>query len=105
MNHPAELFKMMVAILNRQFQGLMTFELVGSLAWKASSDHDADIVVHARLPVHLRELAAGFSGGQIEMVDRNSTVPFPGRQVDRTGSELFGHAVWRSICSSKKEHL
>jgi len=81
MNHPTELFKTMVAILNRQFQGAMAFELVGSLASKDTSRHDADIVVHTRLRIPLRALAAGLGGGRIEMVDRNSTAPFPGRPM------------------------
>ncbi len=79
MNHPTELFKTIVAILNCQFQGAMKFELVGSLAWKPASKHDADIVVHASVPVHLSALAAGLRGGKIVEVDRNSTTPFPGR--------------------------
>jgi hypothetical protein len=79
MKHPAELFKLMVATLNRQFQGRMTFELVGSLEWKSASEHDADILVHTLFPIHLSALAAGFNGGRIVAVDRNSTMPFPGR--------------------------
>jgi hypothetical protein len=59
----------------------MAFELVGSLTGKAGSEHDADIVVHTLLHVRLRELAAGFRGGQIEVVDRDSMVPFPGRPM------------------------
>jgi hypothetical protein len=79
MKHPAELFKIMVSMLNGQFRGIMRFELVGSLAGKAISDHDADIVVHTSIPIHLRELARGFRDGRVVEVDRNSTTPFPGR--------------------------
>ena len=79
MNHPVELFRTIVAVLNSQFKGAMKFELVGSLTGKAFSSHDADIVVHTPFRVHLQELARGFSGGRIAEVDRNSTIPFPGR--------------------------
>jgi len=78
-HHPAELFRMFVATLNAQFRGVMRFELVGSLVSKAASLHDADIIVHAPFPIRLGALAAGFKGGRIVEVDRNSTVPFPGR--------------------------
>ncbi len=79
MHHPAELFRMIVAVLNAQFQSAMRFELVGSLVSKAASPHDADIIVHASFPISLGALAAGFKGGRIVEVDRNSTAPFPGR--------------------------
>ena len=79
MSHPAEFVRMMVAVLNGQFKGAMKFELVGSLSWRPFSDHDADIVVHSCIPVHLRALARGFRGGRIVEVDKNSTTSFPGR--------------------------
>ena len=79
MKHPAELFRTLVAALNGQFKGAMKFELVGSLTGKAVSDHDADIVIHTCIPIHLPDLARGFRGGRIVEVDRNSTTSFPGR--------------------------
>jgi len=59
----------------------MTFELAGSLAHEEGSEHDADIVVHPKLPVPLSALKAGFAKGGTEIVavDTTSTKPFPGR--------------------------
>jgi hypothetical protein len=47
---------------------------------KSFSDHDADVVVHSCVHIHLCDLARGFRSGRIVEVDRNSTTAFPGRQ-------------------------
>ena len=49
--HTQERFRSIVNALNTAFAGTMTFQLVGSLAEKPASFHDADIVVY-NLPVN-----------------------------------------------------
>ena len=83
--HTSKQFTRIVDILNLMWKDKMTFQLVGSLAEKPSSDHDADIVVypHPALPSGIDPV--GFmngcksSGAGIVEIDRNSTTPFPGR--------------------------
>src|ERR1039457_1229509 len=84
-NHTNEQFMRIVDILNLTFKDKMTFQLVGSLAEKPASYHDADIVVypHPAMPAGIQ--LEGFikackqSGAEIIEVDTDSTTPFPGR--------------------------
>jgi hypothetical protein len=84
-DHTNEQFTRIVDILNLTFKDKMTFKLVGSLAEKPASYHDADIVVypHPALPTGIK--LEGFikackkSGAEIIKVDTDSTEPFPGR--------------------------
>jgi hypothetical protein len=83
--HTKEQFTAVVAGLNKAFDGLFTFQLVGSLKDKPASYHDADIVVypHPAMPAGIQ--LEGFikackqSGAEIIEVDTDSTTPFPGR--------------------------
>jgi|SRR5271166_3592566 len=98
MKHTRERFKTIVAGLNAAFDGMMVFELAGSLTQKEASDHDADIVVYPKLPVPLAALKKGFAEGGTEVVavDTTSTKPFPGRpegqdriQIKMSGGEVI----------------
>ncbi len=85
--HTQEQFQRIVDALNQMYDGMMIFQLVGSLKEKPASYHDADIVVHpVAVPPAL--WSSGFQGflrgcrkGGIEIieVDGNSSTPFPGR--------------------------
>jgi len=81
MIHKKERFETIVAALNAQFKGSMTFELAGSLAHNSTSDHDADIVVHPVVPPDLHAFAQGCksAGLNVVAIDTNSTEAFPGR--------------------------
>ncbi len=59
MIHRKERFQAIVEGLNSAFHGSMAFELVGSLAEKETSDHDADILVHSVLKPDLQAFAQG----------------------------------------------
>ena len=80
-----EQFQKIVDILNMQWKGKMSFQLVGSLAQKPASYHDADIVVYPASGLPGGIAIEGFmkacqeSGTRIVEVDRDSTAPFPGR--------------------------
>jgi hypothetical protein len=84
-NHTQEQFTKIVDILNMQWKGRMSFQLVGSLSEKPSSYNDADIVVYPAPGMPGGIAVEGFmkgcqqSGAQIVEVDRDSTTPFPGR--------------------------
>lgn len=84
-NHTQEQFQKIVDILNMQWKGKMSFQLVGSLAHKPTSYHDADIVVYPAPGFPGGIALDGFvkgcekSGARIVEVDRDSKDPFPGR--------------------------
>ncbi len=84
-NHTQEQFQKIVDILNMQWKGKMSFQLVGSLTHKPESCRDADIVVYPApgLPggIALEGFVKGCkeSGARIVEVDRDSKDPFPGR--------------------------
>ena len=79
--HNSERFKVVVAWLNNAFDGLMVFQLAGSLAEKPASFHDADIIVYPEFPFDLKAFSRGCEAGgiQIAALDGSSTTPFPGR--------------------------
>lgn len=83
--HTQEQFQKIVDILNMQFKGKMSFQLVGSLSQKPATYNDADIVVYPPpgFPggIALDGFAKGCrkSGAQILEIDKDSTTPFPGR--------------------------
>jgi hypothetical protein len=79
--HTRDRFTAIVAGLNQVFDGFMVFQLAGSLAEGAASLHDADIIVHPKLPVDMKAFSRGCREGGIEIVevDKSSTTPFPGR--------------------------
>jgi|HubBroStandDraft_6_1064221.scaffolds.fasta_scaffold94957_2 hypothetical protein len=79
--HTSERFKGVVAWLNNAFDGLMVFQLVGSLAEKPASFHDADIIVYPKFPFDLKAFSRGCEAGGVQIValDGASTTPFPGR--------------------------
>ncbi len=86
--HTHEQFQKIVDVLNMQFKGKMSFQLVGSLSQKPATYHDADIVVFPPpgFPggIALEGFAKGCqkSGAQIVEIDKDSTTPFP-RQTRR----------------------
>jgi hypothetical protein len=73
--HTSETFKAVVAALNNAFDGLMVFQLAGSLVGKPASFHDADIIVHLKSPFDLKAFSQGCeaAGTQIVAVDGTST--------------------------------
>jgi len=79
--HTSERFQAIVAGLNQAFDGFMVFRLVGSLAEKPASQHDADVIVDPKVPVDLKEFSRGCkdAGIQVLAIDKTSTTPFPGR--------------------------
>jgi hypothetical protein len=83
--HTNEQFTRIVDMLNLMFKDKMTFQLVGSLAEKPASYHDADIVVYPQPAFPPGIALEGFirgcekSGAEILKVDTDSTDPFPGR--------------------------
>jgi len=79
--HTKAQFESVVAGLNQVFDGLMTFQLAGSLSGKPASYHDADIIVYPKLPSGVRGFLRGCKEAGIEIlaVDATSATPFPGR--------------------------
>jgi hypothetical protein len=83
--HTREQFQKIVDILNIQWKGKMSFQLVGSLTEKPASYNDADIVVTpapglpAGIEVEGFARACRETGMEIIEVDRDSVTPFPGR--------------------------
>jgi hypothetical protein len=83
-NHTQEQFQKIVDILNMQWKGKMSFQLVGSLSQKLAGN-DADIVVTpapglpAGIEVEGFAKACRETGMEIIEVDRNSVTPFLGR--------------------------
>ncbi|MFZ3343295.1 MAG: hypothetical protein WA213_20630, partial [Terriglobales bacterium] len=82
--HTQERFRSIMNALNTAFAGTMTFQLVGSLAEKPASFHDADIVVYPTLPVNdatIQAFARGCTkaGNQVMAIDKDYKGPFPGR--------------------------
>lgn len=79
--HTKERFQSIVDGLNQAFDGFMVFQLVGSLAEKPASHHDADIVVYPKVPFDMKSFSQGCNdaGMEILAVDVTSTTPFPGR--------------------------
>jgi hypothetical protein len=84
-NHTHEQFQKIVDILNTQWKGKMSFQLVGSLSQKSVSANDADIVVTPAPGLPGGIALEGFAkacqetGMQIVEVDRDSKDPYPGR--------------------------
>jgi hypothetical protein len=84
-NHTQEQFQKIVDILNMQWKGIMSFQLVGSLSQKPASYNDADIVVYPAPGLPRGIEIEGFakacqkSRARIVEVDRDSKTPFPGR--------------------------
>ncbi|MGD0520697.1 MAG: hypothetical protein ABSA48_05520 [Terracidiphilus sp.] len=79
--HTRTQFETVVDGLNRAYDGLMVFELVGSLSDQPASYHDADIVVHPKLTTGFSGFVRGCKVAGIEIVeiDTKSTRQFPGR--------------------------
>jgi hypothetical protein len=83
--HTQEQFQKIVDILNVQWKGKMSFQLVGSLSEKPTSYNDADIVVTPAPGLPAGIAVEGFAkacretGMEIIEVDRNSVTPVPGR--------------------------
>lgn len=84
-NHTREQFQKIVDILNMQWKGKMSFQLVGSLTEKPASYIDADIVVTPApglpggIEVEGFAKACRETGMEIIEVDRDSVTPFPSR--------------------------
>lgn len=85
--HTKSAFEAVVAGLNQAFDGWMVFQLAGSLSEKTASAHDADIIVHPKLPSGVKGFLQGCKDAGIEVLalDDTSTAPFPGRPEGRTG--------------------
>jgi hypothetical protein len=83
--HTQGQFQKIVDILNMQWKGKMSFQLVGKLSEKPASYNDADIVVTPApglpggIEVEGFAKACRETGMEIIEVDRNSVTPFPGR--------------------------
>lgn len=83
--HTHEQFQKIVDMLNMQWKGKMSFQLVGSLSQKSESDHDADIVVTPAPGLPGGIALEGFvkasqeTGMEIVAVDTDSKDPQPGR--------------------------
>jgi hypothetical protein len=77
----SERFNTVVAWLNSAFDGLMVFQLAGSLTEKPASFHDEDIIVYPKFPFDLTAFSRGCEAGGIQIIaiDGTSTTPFPGR--------------------------
>ena len=81
--HTKTQFEAIVAGLNQAFDGLMLFQLVGSLSDRPASSHDADIVVYPRMPNGAKGFLQGCKDAKIDVlaIDTASTTPFSGRPL------------------------
>jgi hypothetical protein len=111
--HTQEQFQRIVDSLNQTSNGLMTFQLVGSLTEKPASYNDADIVVYPRLgPFGFEGFLRGIrkSGAEVLEVDKDSVTPFPGRpngqdrvQVKFTTGQVVDFFFPKGYCDFKRK--